>query len=235
MKAATDQVDHYNEFGRLYHQAIVNSIDPGTWTADPDPSSPINHQMRERIALQEQVVKKYLNTNDEVLDLGCGFGRQSFMMVKNGYKVTGVDSSDILIDIAKELVQKKGLKANFLCDSIWNFNKGKLYKQVTLFDVVEHFRPDDRKIFMHHLAEKICTPGATVIITIPYMSSGSVKHILINAYKSFTSNFPALSAKKEHPYPLPYKSTIESLLSPFFKLKEYLHNSDTAFFILERV
>lgn len=44
----------------------------------------------------------FLKVNDEILDLGCGPGHHSRIFYKNGFKVTGVDLSKEMINIAKK-------------------------------------------------------------------------------------------------------------------------------------
>ena len=190
--------------------------------------------MRERTDIQKNLVKKYFNTAIPVLDLGCGYGRQCYMMARNEFDVTGVDNSSVFIDIGKELIAKHKLNAKFLCASVMDFRSSTKYKQVTLFDVIEHFRSAERIRFMKHLAENICDNGATVILSFPYMNGGSLKDRLINMYKYFTSPISFLSAGKEHPYPIPFKNDFRKIFSPYFNLKECSNNNDTVFFVLEK-
>lgn len=49
-----------------------------------------------------------LSPGAKVLDLGCGFGRHSIELAKKGFKVTGVDISD-LIEIARRRARTLGL------------------------------------------------------------------------------------------------------------------------------
>ncbi len=45
-----------------------------------------------------------------ILDVGCGGGRDAKYFVKKGFKVTGIDASKVLIDIAKGEVPKAKFK-----------------------------------------------------------------------------------------------------------------------------
>jgi ubiquinone/menaquinone biosynthesis C-methylase UbiE len=53
---------------------------------------------------------QYLGFNSEVLDLGCGFGKDSKYFIERGFNVTGIDLSAKLLEIAKKEVPR----ANFL-------------------------------------------------------------------------------------------------------------------------
>jgi ubiquinone/menaquinone biosynthesis C-methylase UbiE len=47
--------------------------------------------------------------NKRVLDYGCGMGRYSIFMAKNGGEVTGIDISDVSIEVAKEKATREGV------------------------------------------------------------------------------------------------------------------------------
>lgn len=56
----------------------------------------------------------------QVLDIGCGEGRWGRLMVKHGAIVTGIDSSQKMIEIAKERSKKFGNKIELLRTDISN-------------------------------------------------------------------------------------------------------------------
>ena len=49
-----------------------------------------------------------------ILDLGCGTGSHDIILDKKGFKVVGIDSSDMMIERAKEKAQNLGLKIEFI-------------------------------------------------------------------------------------------------------------------------
>lgn len=49
-----------------------------------------------------------------ILDVGCGTGRHTIELTKRGYKVTGVDLSETMINKAREKSEKDNLKIDFL-------------------------------------------------------------------------------------------------------------------------
>lgn len=51
---------------------------------------------------------------DEILDLGCGEGRDTLWLTAQGYNATGVDVSAAALDRARELAKEHGLSANFI-------------------------------------------------------------------------------------------------------------------------
>lgn len=55
-----------------------------------------------------------LRPGSAILDLGCGIGRHAIPFTERGYRVVGVDYSEILLEKAKKKVQRKKLTAQFV-------------------------------------------------------------------------------------------------------------------------
>lgn len=56
------------------------------------------------------IVSEKLNNNcKQILDLGCGVGRDSLFFAKKGYKVTAVDLSDVVIEQNKNRLDSYGI------------------------------------------------------------------------------------------------------------------------------
>ena len=231
----SDQIDFYNNFGKLYKSSILNSEDPARWTTDTNPQSRINMLMKERTDMQERTCNKYFKIEMPVLDLGCGFGRQTFMLAKNGFSTVGVDSSMVFTDIGRELFRKHNLNGVFLCDSVISYIPETTFSQVTLFDVIEHFEPSLRGKVVKHIAEHICSDDALVIFTFPFINPYSVFDTLMNMYKTITFRIEPIAKRKEHPYPLPTFKSFSKIIAPWFETVEYFHSTDTAFFVLKKL
>jgi len=56
----------------------------------------------------------YLELNSNILDLGCGTGRDSKYFIEKGYNVTSIDGSFEMCKTAEELLNKKVEQINFL-------------------------------------------------------------------------------------------------------------------------
>ena len=67
-------------------------------------------------------------TDKTVLDVGCGAGRVSFLLAKNGAKVTGVDYSQSMINLAKKYQATQHLpNIEFIHGDLQQFSPDKKY------------------------------------------------------------------------------------------------------------
>lgn len=55
-----------------------------------------------------------------ILHLQCHFGQDSMSLSRMGAKVTGVDLSDVAIDLAKKTASQLGLDTEFICSDIYD-------------------------------------------------------------------------------------------------------------------
>ena len=74
------------------------------------------HLTPELNARQADVIWRLLslNENDAVLDLGCGHGRISNELARHGAHISGLDSSEFFLDVAREEAQKAGVVVDYV-------------------------------------------------------------------------------------------------------------------------
>ena len=78
------------------------------------------------------VFDKYIDKNDKILDLGCGAGRTTINLFKNGFtNIIGLDIADKLIDFAKDYSNNNNLDIDFVVG-----DATKLEYDANTFDVV---------------------------------------------------------------------------------------------------
>ncbi len=101
-----------------------------------------------------------------VVDLGCGDGALTSLLVRGGASVTGVDNESKGLELARENFLRVGLAATFVHGSVEQcpLHDG-CADAVVSCDVIEHLDHPDR-----HVAEisRILKPGGIAVITTPY-------------------------------------------------------------------
>lgn len=81
--------DYYKAYDERYRQAYENGT---LW------------ELTERTSAVEDIIKEYgFSTKNNILDLGCGEGRDAIYLLKKGYNVTAVDYSYNVINKCNEL------------------------------------------------------------------------------------------------------------------------------------
>lgn len=110
-----------------------------------------------------------------LLDLGCGQGRNAIALAKLGYQVTGIDSSKTGIHQMNLIAQNLDLSLKGLTEDIHSFTHLKEYDFV-LLDSMFHFTPKDKTKeidFIKKLIDEVhkdclitfCIPNKKNIIT----------------------------------------------------------------------
>ncbi|MCM8784124.1 MAG: class I SAM-dependent methyltransferase [Candidatus Omnitrophica bacterium] len=97
-------------------------------------------EYRKETGFLEKLFKKFLNKKPkDILDLGCGTGNHSLELIKRGYRVTGIDISKDMVKIAKEKLNKAGLRGKFLVKDITNYRpRKKIDVVISLFAVINY-------------------------------------------------------------------------------------------------
>lgn len=69
-----------------------------------------------------ELVKKFAKKNDKILEFGSSTGHISYRLAKDGYDLTLLEIRPKVIDMAKDIFLKSGVKANFIYGDIFNEN-----------------------------------------------------------------------------------------------------------------
>lgn len=99
-----DSIDYYNKYANIYFESTVELI-------------------------MEETLDKFINylpEGGEILDLGCGSGRDSLYFIEEGFDVTAVDGSEELCELAsihigQDVLQMKFSELDFhqVFDGVW--------------------------------------------------------------------------------------------------------------------
>jgi ubiquinone biosynthesis O-methyltransferase len=116
------------------------------------------------IFLEEKKIKNYLPKvkDKEVLDLGCGTGRYSIPLAKKGAKVTGIDFTRGMLDIAKKKAKEEKLNIEFKQGDITKYASDKKFDLIISMLVLDHIKNLKDIVNVMNNASKI---GTEVIIS----------------------------------------------------------------------
>lgn len=89
--------------------------------------------------------RRHLSDKSTILDLGCGSGRTiANFFIQHGHKVIGVDSSETMIDMAKQGFPEQ----NWICQDMRTVDVAEKIDGILAWDSFFHLTPDDqRKMF----------------------------------------------------------------------------------------
>ncbi len=102
-----------------------------------------------------------------ILDLGCGSGRHTVYLAKNGFDVYGFDIAPVGINLAKKWLKQEKLKAKFRIGSVF----GKLPYKDNFFDalistqVINHAEISDIRKLIKEM-ERVLKPKGLIFITV---------------------------------------------------------------------
>jgi ubiquinone/menaquinone biosynthesis C-methylase UbiE len=102
----------------------------------------------------------------KVLDLGCGTGRHTIYLAKNGFDVYGIDIAEEGIKIAKEWLSKEKLQADLRIGSIYERlpYEDSFFNAIISTNTIHHNKIENiRKAILE--IERILKPGGLVFIT----------------------------------------------------------------------
>ena len=100
-----------------------------------------------------------------MLDIGCGPGRHSLALAKTGYQVTGVDTSNFLLEQAQKQAKLKHLTVDFIKANMLDFNNGKQFDLIiNMFNSFGYFDTQDENQQVINNAYNNLKPSGTLLI-----------------------------------------------------------------------
>jgi ubiquinone/menaquinone biosynthesis C-methylase UbiE len=95
----------------MEHEFLLQSVKK--WFNHSDQVSHYTNEFIEGPTVAEQYLLNTLPGSGSVLDVGCGTGRISVYLAERGYRVTGIDVSEGLLSVAREISTKRSHDIHF--------------------------------------------------------------------------------------------------------------------------
>ena len=93
-----------------------------------------------------EFIEPYLKKGDKVLDLACGTGTLATMLTLSGYKASGLDLSETIIEIANEKKKVNHLNIPFYVADMTRFRLDEKFDMITCFFDSVNFLSDTKQI-----------------------------------------------------------------------------------------
>lgn len=105
-----------------------------------------------------------LRPSSRILDLGCGFGRHSVPLAGRGYKVTGVDLSQVMLDHASRLARERGVEVELLRRDMRDLaGLGSFDACACLYTVIGYFDDDENERVIRGVRD-VLVPGGRFLL-----------------------------------------------------------------------
>lgn len=97
------------------------------------------------------------------LDLGCGEGRNSIWLAEQGWDVTGVDFSNVAIDRARDIAERRGVSVEWEVADLNEFEPPRLWFDLVV-DAYIHLLPSERRTLTRKAAGAVAAGGTLIIL-----------------------------------------------------------------------
>jgi len=149
-----------------------HTVDPRWYTKNftldmvNEPWTQVEMTRREVAFVHDALV---LEGQERILDIGCGFGRHSIELARQGFRVVGVDISNSLIEYAREQARTAGLDIEFIHADIRQLSFENEFDAVlNLCDgVIGYLETDQENHKLFEVVARALKVGGKSIIHIP--------------------------------------------------------------------
>ena len=110
-----------------------------------------------------------------VLDIGFGTGVLTKKLYDDGYKVTGIDFSERMIDIAREKMPEADLIKYDFTDGLPKILEGISFDWIISTYAIHHLTDEQKKLFIYELMKHLNPGGAIVFGDIAFQTKEDLK------------------------------------------------------------
>lgn len=97
------------------------------------------------------------------LDLACGEGQNAIWLAGRGWRVTGVDFSDVAIAKARRRAREEGVELELLCADLLEYEPAARASDLVLLFYL-HLPPDERRLVLERAAEAVAPGGVLLLV-----------------------------------------------------------------------
>ena len=117
----------------------------------------------------DSLLKKFGCGVTSVLNYGCGTGKHDIELSKLGYCCTGIDFSDLMIDLARDNVKQEGIDIRFSVADIRCYESQEQYDSViSLFHVMSYQNRNSDILAAFRAARKALNAGGIFLFDVWY-------------------------------------------------------------------
>ncbi|HPO61388.1 MAG TPA: class I SAM-dependent methyltransferase, partial [Exilispira sp.] len=143
----------------------------------------------EEVDYIEKFIKEYSINPQSILDLGCGSGRHDYEFFKKGYQVTGVDLSQSMLELTKDL---PGNNIEFFHGDVRTIDlKKKFDVVISLFHILSYQQTNDDVIAFFETVKKHLKPEGIFICDCWY-GPGVLNDPPVIRIKEFETNYKSI-------------------------------------------
>lgn len=135
-----------------------------------------------------------LKTNDAVLDIMCGFGRNAIELAKRGYNVTAIDNSKEYIEEIKLIAEKENLPVDAIQKDVSEADfQGKYKAVICMGNSFAFFNAETASSILHKISGCL-NLGGKIIINTWMIAEIAIRHFqekswhYVDDYKFITEN-----------------------------------------------
>ena len=122
-----------------------------------------------------------------VLDMAAGHGRHAIVLSRKGFKVTAVDLSEMLLNIARKSAKNENLDIEFVHSDIRRYNPDKKFDLVVnLFTSIGYFEEDEENFSVLNKAYNLLEDDGYFVLD--YMNKNFVRNTLVPISVDETDN-----------------------------------------------
>ena len=169
------------------------------------------------------LVKKYLNPSSKILDLACGSGTLAISLANDGYKVSGLDLSKEIIEVAKEKMITNHVEIDFSVKDMTNFNYDEKFDVITcFFDSVNFLTKNEIEMMFNSVYNNLNDGGYFIFDLFTLSKMNEFKNLTIKDNLALASYKWKMKVKNNTIY---HKITINDGVSKIVEnYHEYYHD-----------